>query len=253
MPSSSIAASIRATRASATDSAFFGAPARRSSERGRQGGPRSRASRDAAKRRVGFHPHATASASRSFRALRQRRERDFVLPGNKEFVAGDRIENPGRRRRRRSGPGRPRIRRAARTPSPSRSPRTSSSTSFRRPRTSRSRQILAETDVTRVCTRAGYSDDGTTPNLDVLRTMRNSMAGAWRCDRPTHAEIERARGGARSAARRRARPDRDNAQRRALRRDRAAQATQRAIPFIDPIDVRYNRFAPHRRCRAPRR
>ncbi len=92
--------------------------------------------------------------------------------------------------------------------------------------------------------RAGYANDGTTPNLNVLRTMRTSMSRRLALRRPKSSEI--------------ARLEEELAQLRqgpfeveTLKREvelfleiEKLKRAQRAIPFIDPIDVRYNRFEP---------
>ncbi len=92
--------------------------------------------------------------------------------------------------------------------------------------------------------RAGYANEGTTPNLNVLRTMRTSMSRRLALRRPKSSEI--------------ARLEEELAQLRqgpfeveTLKREvelfleiEKLKRAQRAIPFIDPIDVRYNRFEP---------
>jgi uncharacterized protein len=88
-------------------------------------------------------------------------------------------------------------------------------------------------------TRAGFSVSGSPSNLNIVRTMRNSLSRRIALRRPrTHEivslreEIEKARSeGATSA-------------RMAELEQRLAVLLRRskAIPFIDPIDVRYNRF-----------
>ena len=95
--------------------------------------------------------------------------------------------------------------------------------------------------------RAGYTNDGATPNLAVLRTMRVSMSRRLALRRPTNAEVERLEAEL-EALRAKAplalevadqlRIGELYAEIERLRR------RQRAVPFIDPIDVRYNRFAP---------
>ena len=74
--------------------------------------------------------------------------------------------------------------------------------------------------------RAGNTNDGATPNLNVLRTMRVSMSRRLALRRPTDAEVERleAELEALRAKAPHARRRRPAAHRRALRRDRAAQA-----------------------------
>jgi len=93
--------------------------------------------------------------------------------------------------------------------------------------------------------RAGYSNYGTTPNLNVLRTMRNSMGRRVVLKRPKAAAILelqnemvdlQAKDGLNAKQRLRL-AELSNEIEELKRR-------QRAIPFIDPVDIRYNRFDP---------
>ncbi len=180
-----------------------------------------------------------------FHLSRELGERRYVLPGNKEFVAGDRIQKPkggggggSGREGSDSGGGEdpfsfalseaefldilfedlelPDLVKA--------SLKDSTATEFRR---------------------AGYTSDGATPNLAVLRTMRVSMSRRLALRRPSLAEVERLE---QELAALRAKPALDAAD--DLRIGELAaeigrlKRRQRAIPFIDPIDVRYNRFTP---------
>ena len=168
-----------------------------------------------------------------------------MLPGNKEFVAGDRIEKP------KGGGGGGRAARA-RTPASGEDPFSFALTE------AEFLDILFEDlelpdlvkaslkDATaREFRRAGYTSDGATPNLAVLRTMRVSMGRRMALRRPSP---PRSNGSKRSWRRLRAKPAMEtptslrigelDAEIERLKR------RQRAIPFIDPIDVRYNRFTP---------
>ena len=69
---------------------------------GRQGGRASAAS-PTPPRAERFRSRPTASASRSSICRGAGGDRERVFPGNKEFVSGDQIEQPERRRRRASG------------------------------------------------------------------------------------------------------------------------------------------------------
>ncbi|MGD0562051.1 MAG: YeaH/YhbH family protein [Roseiarcus sp.] len=93
--------------------------------------------------------------------------------------------------------------------------------------------------------RAGYSNDGATPNLNVLRTMRYSMSRRLALRRPSADEIQRLEDEL-IALREKDSPDVANRQRvaEAFAEVERLRRRQRAIPFIDPIDVRYNRFTP---------
>ena len=93
--------------------------------------------------------------------------------------------------------------------------------------------------------RAGYSNYGTTPNLNVLRTMRNSIGRRMVLNRPSSTAVLELQN---EMAELQAKDDLD-----AQQRLRLAELTneienlkrrQRAIPYIDPVDIRYNRFDP---------
>ncbi len=92
--------------------------------------------------------------------------------------------------------------------------------------------------------RAGYANEGTTPNLNVLRTMRTSMSRRLALRRPKSAEIARLE---EELAELRQGPFEVETLKREVElflEIEKLKRVQRAIPFIDPIDVRYNRFEP---------
>ncbi len=105
---------------------------------------------------------------------------------------------------------------------------------------------LEKTDLQEILTskpvRAGHSSSGTPVNMDIGRTMRNSFARRMALGRPRSKEMAaleveiaalEARGG-------------DEAKLTALRqRLEALDRRRRMIPFIDPLDIRYNRFEQH--------
>lgn len=91
-----------------------------------------------------------------------------------------------------------------------------------------------------VPSRAGFSVSGGPQSLDVVRTMRNSMARRLALSRPKDAELEElemrlAEAEAAGDTEAIARLNEETA--RLLRR-------RRAIPWVDPVDVRYRRFEP---------
>ena len=171
-------------------------------------------------------------------------EREYVRPGNKDFVAGDRIDKP---RGAAGGSGR----------------EASESGSGEDPFSfalseAEFLDILFEDlelpDLVKASLkdlsakefrRAGYSNDGATPNLAVLRTMRVSMSRRFALRRPTDAEVDRLEAEL-AALRVKAAPElADELRIRQLYADiERLKRRQRAVPFIDPIDVRYNRFTP---------
>jgi uncharacterized sporulation protein YeaH/YhbH (DUF444 family) len=171
-------------------------------------------------------------------------ERVYVRPGNKDFVAGDRIDKP-----RGAGGG------AGREGSESGSDQDPFSFALSE---AEFLDILFEDlelpDLIKASLkdmsakefrRAGYSNDGATPNLAVLRTMRVSMGRRFALHRPTGAEIERLEAEL-AALQAKAVPELADESRIAeLCADiERLRRRQRAVPFIDPIDVRYNRFTP---------
>ena len=181
-----------------------------------------------------------------FHLSRESGEREYVLPGNKEFVAGDRIDKP------KGGAGRGGGGKQASDSGSGEDPFSFalSETEFldilfedlELPDLVKSTLKDASAHEFR---RAGYSSDGTTPNLAVLRTMRVSMSRRLALRRPTMAEVERLEA---EAALLRAKPALEVADKLRIGEIDAEierlKRRQRAIPFIDPIDVRYNRFTP---------
>jgi len=164
--------------------------------------------------------------------------RDYIVPGNKKFVVGDTIERPP------SGEGDGRG---------SASPEDGGEQDafefvlskeefltlffedLELPDLVKTR--LKESEATQL-SRAGFSIAGTPANLNLVRTMRNSLARRISLHRPTPSEIaalqrqvdaafaaDDAEGAAQGSL------DLDNAQRKARR-----------VAYIDPVDVRYNRF-----------
>jgi uncharacterized sporulation protein YeaH/YhbH (DUF444 family) len=86
--------------------------------------------------------------------------------------------------------------------------------------------------------RAGYSVSGNPSNLNLVRTMRNSMARRLSLKRPKPEEIE-------AAERELAEHQTDGSEaelRATAHRLEVLRRRSKAIPYFDPIDVRYNRF-----------
>lgn len=88
-------------------------------------------------------------------------------------------------------------------------------------------------------TRAGYSVSGSPSNLNLVRTMRNSLSRRIALHRPKVDELF-------DLEREIARLEAENGDPTLLEelRERYARQSSRSkrIPFIDPVDVRYNRF-----------
>jgi hypothetical protein len=86
--------------------------------------------------------------------------------------------------------------------------------------------------------RAGYSVSGNPANLNLVRTMRNSMARRLSLKRPKREEVEALEQEIEAL-------EQDGSERArlaAVERLEVLHRRSRAIPYFDPIDVRYNRF-----------
>lgn len=162
--------------------------------------------------------------------------REHVLPGNKEYVQGDVLPKPE------AGTGG-----GGREGSPDGEGEDSFQFSL-----SRDEYLdilfeelelpdLAKTQLREATglrtTRAGYSASGTPSNLNLLRTMRNSLGRRICLHRPKAAEI------AALEAQIATTTDDDRRAQLEARRD-ALIRRARYIAFIDPLDLRYNRYEP---------
>jgi uncharacterized sporulation protein YeaH/YhbH (DUF444 family) len=173
----------------------------------------------------------------SFRHSRRTGRSEYIVPGNKEYVVGDEIPRPSDG----SGGG-----------GSEGSPDGSGEDSFEFTLSKEEfldmffedlelpdliKKSLKEASATDL-QRAGFTIAGSPANLSVRRTMRNSMARRISLRRPKPEEVEtleeeleeaKAKGDAAAVARLKA------AIETLLRRTKL-------IPYIDPVDVRYNRF-----------
>ena len=88
-------------------------------------------------------------------------------------------------------------------------------------------------------TRAGYSTYGSPSSINVLRTMRGSLARRITLKRPTDQQVAKLE--AELKALERKEPDTDQV---AALRDKLEilKRRRRIVAFIDPLDLRYNRF-----------
>jgi uncharacterized protein len=86
--------------------------------------------------------------------------------------------------------------------------------------------------------RAGYTVAGSPANLNVRRTMRNSLGRRISLKRPKASELEALREEIDNA---RARGAEEEAE-RLVRELERLERRSKIIPYIDPVDVRYNRF-----------
>ncbi|MBF0374547.1 MAG: YeaH/YhbH family protein [Alphaproteobacteria bacterium] len=174
----------------------------------------------------------------SFRKSANGGVRDHVLPGNKRYVEGDRIPRPP------SGEG---------MGGNEGSPDGEGDDNFRfvlsreefvdlfledleLPDLVKKKVKLSESQT---WTRAGYSVSGSPSNLNLVRTMRNSLSRRIALRRPKRQAIEalEAEIAVLEAS------GQDPERLADLRMDLEDQTRRtRLIPYIDPIDVRYNRF-----------
>ena len=166
-------------------------------------------------------------------------KREHVVPGNKKFVAGDRIDRPQAGG---GGAGRGQA-----------SPDDNGEQDAFEFMLSKEEflDLLFEdlelpnlvktklkTSETTQLTRAGYSIDGTPANFNIRRTMRNSLARRISLNRPSPSDLEAMERQIEAAEKA------DDAEGAAQARLDLEQARARArrFAYIDPVDVRYNRF-----------
>ena len=186
-----------------------------------------------------------STAEPRFRHARSGGERDWVLPGNKEFVPGDEIKKP-RQGQGGSGQGRRRLRRGRR----------------RFQFTLTQDEILdiffedlelpnlVKTDLKEVTAfayrRAGITTAGTPNNINLVRTMRNSFGRRLALKRPRDEGFHRCSRNVCSSWNRRPSRRRDEIEerKRILAELEALDKRRKWVPYIDPIDVRYNAFEP---------
>jgi uncharacterized protein len=174
-----------------------------------------------------------------FRSAARGGKREYVLPGNKKFVAGDKIERPQQGG---GGGGRGQA-----------SPEDNGEQDAFEFMLSKDEFLdllfedlelpnLIKTKLKSMETtqlqRAGYSIDGTPASLNIRRTMRNSLARRISLNRPSPADLEAMERQAKAAEEA---DDAEGAEQ--ARADlEAAKLRARRFAYIDPVDVRYNRF-----------
>ena len=90
--------------------------------------------------------------------------------------------------------------------------------------------------------RAGFSNDGLIPNLNVLRTMRQSLSRRLALRRPSRSEVEKLEARLAEIALSPESEALNEEKARVEEELKRLKRLQKAIPFIDPIDVRYSRF-----------
>jgi uncharacterized sporulation protein YeaH/YhbH (DUF444 family) len=169
-------------------------------------------------------------------------DREQVLPGNKEFVQGDTLPKP-----KRGGGGK--------GGEPTDEGQREDAFQFTLDRDEYLNILFEELELPDLAktqlkdaetfrlTRAGHSSSGTPANLNLVRTMRQSLARRISLGRPRTAELAAADAelAALEAAGAAADPEHLAA---ARARREALQGRARRIAYIDPVDLRYNRFQP---------
>ena len=171
-------------------------------------------------------------------------DRDQVFPGNKEFVQGDTLPKP------KSGAGEQGSQGA---------PDGEGEDDFRFTISAEEYldilfeelelPDLAKTqlkdDATLRYHRAGHSSSGSPTNLNLVRTMRRSLARRISLGRPKSAELAALNGEIATLEAQTAWSDNDVARLVELKAERDLMAARaRRIAYIDPVDLRYNRFEP---------
>ncbi len=171
-------------------------------------------------------------------------DRDQVFPGNKEFVRGDTLPKP------KSGEGQAGSKGA---------PDGDGEDDFRFTLSAEEYlnvlfeelelPDLAKAQLKDAATfryhRAGHSSSGAPSNLNLVRTMRHSLARRISLGRPKNEEMNALEADIAALEALTARTDEDEARLEALRTERGRLiARSRRIAYIDPVDLRYNRFEP---------
>ena len=170
-------------------------------------------------------------------------ERDFVLPGNKEFLPGDEIKKP------RTGEGKSRGKEAADF--------AEGEDDFEFTMTQEEildiffedlelpnlvRTTLKETP-SRTWRRAGITTSGSPTQINLLRTMRNAFGRRLVLKRPRSGDIEALQARLDALEQNAAGTPEGRAEIVALKEELAkAIAKRKWIAFIDPVDVRFNAF-----------
>src|SRR5579859_3229598 len=173
----------------------------------------------------------------SFRHSSSGGKRNYVVPGNKDHVVGDEIERP------QGGQG-------GKGGDPSDSGEGTDGFEFTLSREEfldlffedlelpdLVKKRLSEAAAPEL-SRAGFAVSGNPSNINLIRTMRNSMARRISLKRPKPEEIEALE----EEIERLAHTGPEALWRDAKDRLEAVLRRTRAIPYFDPIDVRYNRF-----------
>ena len=181
---------------------------------------------------------AKGIAEPNFRYSRGTGKREMVVPGNREFITGDKIPRPPGGE---GGGGRGEA-----------APDGEGDDAFEFVLSKEEFLDLFFDDLelpdlvgkqlkdaaTMKLSRAGFTVSGSPSNLNVGRTMRNSMARRISLNRPRRVDLEALE---RELADSEEAGDTEAAARAKLALDQALRRIK-LIPYVDPVDVRYNRF-----------
>jgi len=166
--------------------------------------------------------------------------RDLVVPGNKEFAEGDRLRRPEEGGEGRGNEG---------------SADGEGEDDFRFVLSREEfldlfmddlelpdlvKEKMRQTEATTLV-RAGYTSSGNPSNLNLRRTMRNSLSRRIALKRPKPAELEALAAEIEALERAGAEPEQLAELKAEYER---LSRRNRVIPFLDPVDVRFNRFQP---------
>jgi uncharacterized protein len=178
----------------------------------------------------------------SFQASRETGERQYVLPGNKEFAPGDRIPKPGS-----AGGARGTGAGAGEAEDDFRfvlSREEVLDLFFDDLELPEMVKLSLKEAVAYKPRRAGFATTGAPTNINIGRTMRNSYGRRIALHRPKRKEVEEL---AAEIERLEAEPNRHAVEQQleALRQElERLERRRRRIPYVDPIDIRFNRFEP---------
>ena len=165
--------------------------------------------------------------------------REYVLPGNKKFVSGDKIDRP------QGGGGG-----GGRGEASAEDNGEQDAFEFMLSKDEFLDLLFEDLELpnliktklksmeTTQLARAGYSIDGTPASLNIRRTMRNSLARRISLNRPSPSDLEAMERQAKAAEEA---DDPESAGQARLDLE-AARLRARRFAYIDPVDVRYNRF-----------
>jgi uncharacterized protein len=173
-----------------------------------------------------------------FRPAGRGGQREYIVPGNKKFVVGDRIERPqggGGGGRGNASPDDGGDQDAFEFVLSKEEFLDLFFEDLELPDLIKTR--LKESESTQLL-RAGYSVQGAPPNLNLVRTMRNSLARRISLHRPTRDDIEAIKQQVETARE----ADDAEGEEQAQKDLEAAERRARRVAYIDPVDVRYNRF-----------